>query len=140
MTRSATEVMQDIVFAAVIDSIMALKASSNGLPNLMVRDLSAIHANTTLADLPKEMQAAIGQSVRAAFTQLLKQGYAVAPSQGRPVPIAPVTTERTSQPPRHRRPPSRPGGGDPGKPRPGGGRPNRGPKPGGPKPGGGSSS
>jgi hypothetical protein len=128
MTRSATEVMQDIVFAAVIDSIMALKASSNGLPNLMVRDLSAIHANTTLADLPKEMQSAIAQSVRAAFTQLLKQGYAV--------PIAPVTTERTSQPPRHRRPPARPGGGDPSKPRPNGGRPNHGPKPGGSKPGG----
>src|SRR6201986_4546723 len=99
MSRSATDVMQDIVFAAVIDSIVALKAVSGGLPNLMVRDLSAIHANTTLDGLPREVQVAIAQSARSAFPHLHNQGVAGARSQGRPVPIAPVTSERTSHPP-----------------------------------------
>jgi hypothetical protein len=77
MTKSATDVMQEIVFSAVIDSILALKSASKGMPNTLLRDLNAVHANTTFADLPKELQATIAASVRAAFTRLLKEGYAV---------------------------------------------------------------
>jgi hypothetical protein len=89
MPRSATEVMQDIVTAAVIDGIQAMKAASKGLPNNLLRDLNAIHANTAPADLPAELQAAIQASVRAAFTRLLKEGYSVSPGQP-----APARTER----------------------------------------------
>jgi hypothetical protein len=89
MPRSATEVMQDIVTAAVIDGIQAMKAASKGLPNNLLRDLNAIHANTAPADLPAELQAAIQASVRAAFTRLLKEGYSVSPGQP-----APGRTER----------------------------------------------
>ncbi|HEX8263202.1 MAG TPA: hypothetical protein VF547_10045, partial [Allosphingosinicella sp.] len=66
MKKSATEVMQEIVAAAVLDSIAALKAASRGLPNNLLRDLNAVHANTTFADLPAEVQGAITASVRAA--------------------------------------------------------------------------
>src|ERR671929_8795 len=69
MTRSATDVMQEIIFSAVLDSLSALKAASKGLPNNLLRDLNAIHANTTFADLPPELQASITASVRAAFTR-----------------------------------------------------------------------
>ncbi|MFN3943643.1 MAG: hypothetical protein ACK4K7_01780 [Allosphingosinicella sp.] len=106
MTKSATDVMQDILFAAVIDSIVALKAASKGLPNTLLRDLNAIHANTTLADLPPELQAAIAASVRGAFTRLLKEGYSVSPGR--------------EAPQRHGTPPRRPGDED---------RPRRGPAP-----------
>ena len=142
MKKSATDVMQEIVFAATIDSIMALKAASKGLPNNLLRDLNAIHANTTLADLPPELQSAISTSVRGAFARLLKEGYSVSP--GRPEP------QRDIRPPRdgagdrrgHRGPPRREGGeerrpprGDrPGPGGPGGGRPSG--RPGGGKPGG----
>jgi hypothetical protein len=87
MPRSATEVMQDIVTAAVIDGIQAMKAASKGLPNNLLRDLNAIHANTAPADLPAELQAAIQASVRAAFTRLLKEGYSVSPGQPAPARI-----------------------------------------------------
>ena len=124
MTRSATDLMQDIIFSAVIDSIQALKTASKGLPNTLLRDLNAIHANVTLADLPDEVQAAIATNVRAAFTRLLKEGYSVMPGRGtperRPPPAAPVVGRGERRPP----PSSRPGGGP-------GGRPG-GPKPGGP--------
>jgi hypothetical protein len=41
-----------------------------------------VHQNTTLADLPREVQIAISTSTRAAFNRLLKEGYTV--SKGAP--------------------------------------------------------
>jgi hypothetical protein len=131
MTRAAAEVMQDLLYAAVVDAIAALRAASRGVPNTLLRDLNAIHANTTFADLPPELQKALQAGVRAAFTRLLKEGYSVSPAG--------------SPPPRPASPPRREGGQRPGGPgghrgpRPGGGQPPRGPRngPGGPRPGGG---
>jgi hypothetical protein len=150
MTRSATDVMQEILYAAVIDGIVALKAASKGLPNTLLRDLNAIHANTTYADLPPELQAAVQASVRTAFTKLLKDGYAVAPAGAAPPrSAAPIRREGPRpqgrpggghRPPGDRAPGHRPGSSDRRPPRGGpggGGKPGRG-KPGGrgPKPSG----
>jgi hypothetical protein len=93
MTKSATDVMQDIIFSASIDTIVALKSASKGMPNTLLRDLNAIHANTTLPDLPKELQATINASVRAAFTRLLKEGYSVSSGQAAPARGAPSKRE-----------------------------------------------
>lgn len=126
MAKSATDVMQEIIYSAVIDSIMALKASSKGLPNTLLRDLNALHANTTFADLPKELQAAIGGSVRAAFARLLKEGYSVSSGEAnapRPSPQPRPNGQR--QPPRPRQPDAR----GPGPGRPPGGRGDRPGKP-----------
>ncbi len=129
MQRAATDVMQSIFFSAVLDGIAALKRASGGLPNQLLRDVQAIHANVTFDDLPKELQDAIAQSTRAAFTALLKEGYAVGPrqqmQQSRPLDRVP---ERQRDRPGDRRGPSR-------GPRPANGRgPPRGGKPGGGKP------
>jgi hypothetical protein len=78
MEKSATDIMQDALVAAVLDAIVAWKAASGGLPNVLARDLGAVHPNTTFADLPKEVQAAINASTRATFNRLLKEGYNVA--------------------------------------------------------------
>lgn len=116
MARAAADVMQSVIFSAVLEAFEALRASSRGLPNQMVRDIQSIHRNTTFDDLPKELQAAIGASVRTAFTQLLKEGYAVAPSSGAPVR---ASVRRPDERPRGPRPPRGQG--------PGGARPERGP-------------
>jgi len=130
MPRAANDVMQSIIFAAVLDGLAALKRGSGGLPNQLLRDVQAIHANVTFADLPKVLQDQIAESTRTAFTQLLKEGYAVGPRQqvqaSRPMDRVP---ERTRDRPGDRRGPPR---GPARDPRPGG----RG-KPGGGKPGGG---
>lgn len=116
MPKTATELMQDILFSAFLDSIEALKAGSNGLPNLLVRDVNGIHRNTTFADLPKDVQDAITTNVRSAFTKLLKEGYSVGlASAGRPAP-SPRPSGDGRQPPRDRPhrpdgPPRRPEGG-----------------------------
>ena len=117
MPRAAQDVMQSVIFSAVLDAVAALKAGSKGLPNNLLRDVQAIHPNVTFADLPKELQDAIATSTRAAFTQLLKEGYSVAPQhrQGEVV-------DRGARGPR----PPRPNDG-----RPAGQRPPRGPRPGG---------
>ena len=132
MTKSATDVMQEILFSAILDSLAALKAASKGVPNTLLRDLNALHANATFADLPKELQASITASVRAAFTRLLREGYAVSNAQAAP---APPPRDRV---PRHepgrfdrnrRGPPPRDGKGPKGAPG-GRGRPGGKPKPG----------
>ena len=123
MARAATDVMQSILFSAVLDGIAALKKGSGGLPNQLLREVQAIHPNVTFADLPKELQDAIAQSTRAAFTQLLKEGYAVGPrqqmQQTRPMDRVPERDRRG--PPRgpaqgHRRGGRPPKGDGPNKP------------------------
>ena len=126
MARAANDVRQSIIFSAVLDALAALKRASGGLPNQLLRDVQAIHPNVTFADLPKELQDQIAETTRAAFTQLLKEGYAVGPRQQmqvtRPmdrVPERQRPTDRRGPPRGPRRGPPNGGGGD--KPRgPGG--------------------
>lgn len=108
MEKSATDIMQDSIVAAVLDAITAWKAASGGLPNVLARDLGAVHRNTTLADLPKEVQAAVRDSTRATFNRLLKEGYNVA--KGGPPPRAPSMDPRPprSDGPRRPRGPGKP--------------------------------
>jgi hypothetical protein len=119
MVKSATDVMHDIIVSAVIDSVMALRAASGGLPNSLLRELNAIHANTTFADLPKEVQDGIAASVRSAFTRLLREGYSVSSGSAPPERAAPPRREGFNRPP-----PRKPGGDRPTENRrPGAGRP-----------------
>ena len=132
MPRAANDVMQSIIFSAVLDGLAALKRASGGLPNQLLRDVQAIHANVTFADLPKELQDQIAESTRTAFTQLLKEGYAVGPrqqmQQSRPIDRVPERQRPDRRgPPRGPRPP-RADGPDRG-PRGPGGRPSRPRKP-----------
>jgi len=121
MARSATDIVQSVINAAVVDAIVALREASQGLPNALVRDLASIHANTAFDDLPPAIQKSVAASVRNAFAQLQKDGYVVAeaksvlPSSPRPAPNR--NTGRTDHTPRRgppksngpRRPPA--GGG-----------------------------
>ena len=111
MQRSANEVMQSVIFSAVLDAIAALKSASDGLPNQLLRDVQAIHPNVTFADLPKPLQDAIAATTRTAFTQLLKEGYAVGPrgQQQQSRPLDRVSERDRRGPPPDRRP-RRPGG------------------------------
>ncbi|HUP67255.1 MAG TPA: hypothetical protein VM145_03465 [Sphingomicrobium sp.] len=141
MAKAANDVMQSIIFSAILEGIGALKRASGGLPNQLLRDVQAIHPNVTFADLPKALQDQIAESTRAAFTALLKDGYAVGPReemrQSRPMDRVPDRQRPGSGdrrgPPRgpsqgHRRggrPPKGGGGGGGGGGRPGGGGANR---------------
>ena len=132
MPRAANDGMQSIIFSAVLDAVAALKRASGGLPNQLLRDVQAIHPNVTFADLPKELQDQIAESTRAAFTGLLKEGYAVGPREqqvSRPMDRVP---ERDRRDPADRRVVRR-SPGRRGPPRPEGDGPGRGPRgPGGP--------
>jgi hypothetical protein len=114
MPRAANEVMQSIIFSAVLDAIAALKSASGGLPNQLLRDVQAIHPNVTFADLPKALQDAITESTRSAFTQLLKEGYAVGPRQqmqaARPLDRVPERQRPDRRDAPHDRRPRRAGG------------------------------
>jgi hypothetical protein len=125
MPRAANDVMQSIIFSAVLDALAALKRGSGGLPNQLLRDVQAIHPNVVFADLPKALQDQIVESTRTAFTQLLKEGYAVGPRQQMQVsrPMDRVPERPRDRPGDRRGPPRVPGRG----PRPGGDGPGKGP-------------
>ena len=98
-----------------------------------IADVQAIHPNVTFADLPKALQDQLVESTRGAFTQLLKEGYAVGPrqqmQQSRPMDRVPERDRRG--PPRgpaqgHRRGGRPPKGGGPGSSGGGGGGKPRG--------------
>lgn len=133
--KAAADVVRSILFSAITNAVEALKASSGGLPNNLLRHLQSIHRNSAFADLPKEVQESIAQSVHSAFGELLKEGYVVAPrdavSPRRPPARHEGSPERRGPTERRfvrggpgRRGPDRPGGG-PGK----GPRPPRKPRP-----------
>ncbi len=101
MEKSATDLVQDSIVAAVLDAITAWKSASGGLPNVLARELGAVHRNTTLADLPKEVQTAVRDSTRATFNRLLKEGYTVAkgtPTRPLPTGSRPPRTEGPRRP------------------------------------------
>ncbi len=102
MEKSANEIMQDSIIAAVLDAIVAWKVASGGLANALARDLGAVHPNTTFADLPKEVQSAIAASTRGAFNRLLKEGYTVAKggAPSRPAPTGTRSPRPDGSPPR----------------------------------------
>ncbi|MEO7564921.1 MAG: hypothetical protein ABIR63_00705 [Sphingomicrobium sp.] len=131
MTRAANDVMQSVIFSAVLDALAALKRASGGLPNQLLRDVQAIHPNVTFADLPMELQDSIVATTRAAFSQLLKEGYAVGPKSEQPQsrPMDRVPERQRPAPGDRRGPPRGPStghrrGGRP--PKGGGGGPPRG--------------
>jgi hypothetical protein len=77
MSKSATELMQDVLFSAVVESIASLKAGVKNAPNMLLRDINAIHENSTFADLPPSLQNSIRESARNAFLTMKKEGYSV---------------------------------------------------------------
>lgn len=80
-SKSATDVMQQIVFGAVVDSISALRDASGGMPNTLLREIGAINQNVTFADLPKSVQNSIRLSVQNSFNAFSKEGLSVAPRE-----------------------------------------------------------
>ena len=80
MQRAASDVMQSILLSAVIDALEAMKAARGACPTRCCATCRASIAT----HLRRPAQAGAGsrsRSVRAAFTQLLKEGYAVGPKQ-----------------------------------------------------------
>lgn len=126
MPKSAAEVMQDVLVDAIVEAVEALRSGAGGLPNNLLRDIQGIHRNAAFADLPKPLQDSVAQSVRAAFNQLLREGYAVGPKaeiQSRP-PLDRVPERERRVPTDRRQVRNGPGRRGPGKgPRPGGGPP-----------------
>ena len=109
MAKSATDVIQDVINAAVVDAIVALREASQGLPNALMRDLASIHANTAFADLPPAVRRAVAASVRDAFSRLQRDGYVIAEAKSvlpsTPRPAQNRGADRIDRGP-HRRPPT----------------------------------
>jgi hypothetical protein len=103
MDKSATDVMQEIIFSSFVDTLSTLKDVSKGMPNTLLRDINAIHVNSTFGDLPTEVQAIIKASVRSAFIRLGREGYHVAAGDAQPR----IIRSQGAKPSRHNGSPKR---------------------------------
>lgn len=117
MPKSATQVVHEILFSAAVDAITAVKKASEGLPNALLRDLGTVHPNTSFADLPPSLQAAVNDAVKMTFGRLLQEGYEISPRQAAKPPSrgpAPVSPRPGPDGPRRPQPNGRPPKGAPG--------------------------
>jgi len=74
MAKSATDIIQDVINSAVVDAIVALKAGAQGLPNVLLRDLNAVHSNTAFDDLPEAVKKAHDTARRTQQTLVVPPG------------------------------------------------------------------
>lgn len=106
--RSATEIVNEALTAAMLDAVAAWKASAGGLTNVLARELGAVHVNAAASDLPPEVRAALTASVRDLFQRLLKEGYVVTKGSGTAPAPRPLRPTSDGPPPRPHRPKSAP--------------------------------
>lgn len=73
--KSAKECMKDAMLAALVETLGALRKEN--VDNALIREVKAIHGNTTFNDLPECARTALHNSVDAAFARLSTEGYVV---------------------------------------------------------------
>lgn len=76
--KSANDVLRSALFSSFIAGLDALKENSAGTPNILMKNLAGIHANTSFDDMPKEVRDALNNSVRDTLSRLRNDGYTVA--------------------------------------------------------------
>ncbi len=79
MNKTATQILQEAIFASVCEAIDAFKSNAGGMPNALVRDLLAVHGNTSFDTLPEPVQKAIKDAVQDTLRRLQREGYVVTP-------------------------------------------------------------
>lgn len=77
--KSAKEVMQEICFNALVEAVQSMKR--NNIDNGLLREVKALHSNTTFADLPDYVKKSLRDNVDRAFIKLNSEGYVVTPKQ-----------------------------------------------------------
>jgi hypothetical protein len=75
--KSATQVIQEALFASLCDAIMAFRDGSGGIPNVLLRELTAVNVNATMDTLPEGVQRAIRASAHNMFNRLAREGYSI---------------------------------------------------------------
>lgn len=77
--ESAKEVLNAAIFSAVCAAVEAYRENASGMPNVLVRDLSAVHSNTVFTDLPEPVQKVLREATDQTFRKLMQAGYSVVP-------------------------------------------------------------
>lgn len=109
---SANEVLRAAIFSAFCAGVEACRQNAGGAPNVLVRDLSAIHSNTSFSDLPEAVQKALRDSTDQTFRKLLQAGYSVVPKSEVKSPPRKITGGHIPKPRQGKMPsPPRGGGG-----------------------------
>ena len=75
---SSRELMQQIVVRSVIEAVQGMKAA-NANDNTLLRELKALHGNTTMEDLPDHLKKLVNELTQSMFGYMNRNGYVLVP-------------------------------------------------------------
>lgn len=81
MKKSATQVVQDALFATLCDAVLAFRENAGGMPNALARDLASVNSNATMDTIPESVQKAIRANTHELFKRLTREGYEIGEKQ-----------------------------------------------------------
>lgn len=76
-SKPLNAVMQEALFNAFSKMAQEMRKESNGSPNVLYREMGAIHDNTTVADLPPYLKRKLASAAIEAVTEINSKGYSV---------------------------------------------------------------
>lgn len=80
---SSRQLMEEIVARAAIALLEESKRANSGNDNLILRELKALHGNTTTQDLPEHLQKAVKTIADSMFGYINHQGFVLVPKETR---------------------------------------------------------
>jgi hypothetical protein len=76
---SANEALEQAVLWSFIQLLAEVKRGNNNIDNMTLREIKAIHANTTKGDLSEHLKKSLGNITHSSMGYLNKNGYKVVP-------------------------------------------------------------
>lgn len=75
--------MQEIVSRSAIALVEASRKANRDNDNLVLREMKALHSNTTFGDLPEHLQKAVIEVANSMFGYVNHNGYVLIPKETR---------------------------------------------------------
>jgi hypothetical protein len=75
---TSREIMEQVVVRAVLEAVQAMR-KANSTDNMLLRELKALHSNTTMEDLPEHLQKLVKELATSMFGYINRSGFVLVP-------------------------------------------------------------
>jgi hypothetical protein len=76
---SSKQLMEEIVVRAALEFVQGLKKNNNNLDNQVLREIKALHSNTTMADLSDEQKKLVRELSQSLLGYVNRTGFVLVP-------------------------------------------------------------
>lgn len=78
---SANQALENAILWAFVELLEESKKASNGVDNVLLREVKGLHHNTTKADMPEHLKKALNKVVQGSTGYLRSNGYVITPTE-----------------------------------------------------------